>query len=45
MGGHLEVLQWAREHGCPWNASRCAHVADSGGHVQVVQWVMAQLAL
>ena len=19
MGGHLEVLKWARENGCPWD--------------------------
>jgi hypothetical protein len=19
MGGHLEVLKWARENGCPWS--------------------------
>ena len=19
MGGHLEVLQWARQNGCPWD--------------------------
>jgi hypothetical protein len=22
-GGHLEVLQWARDNGCPWDAMTC----------------------
>ena len=24
-GGHLEVLQWARQNGCPWDEQTCAH--------------------
>jgi len=36
-GGHLEVLQWAREHGCPWNESTCSATAV-GGHLKVLQW-------
>ena len=31
-GGRLEVLKWAREHGCPWAESTCAHAAK-GGHL------------
>jgi hypothetical protein len=23
MGGHLAVLQWAREHHCPWDEETC----------------------
>ena len=23
LGGHLEVLRWARDHDCPWNTSTC----------------------
>jgi hypothetical protein len=23
-GGHLEMLKWARENGCPWNEETCA---------------------
>ncbi|KAK3236724.1 hypothetical protein CYMTET_53152 [Cymbomonas tetramitiformis] len=26
-GGHLEVLQWARTHGCPWNEDTCMRTA------------------
>jgi len=33
-GGHLAVLQWAREHGCPWHRARC--IAESW---QVVSFV------
>ena len=36
-GGHLEVLQWAREHHCPWNESTCQHAA-AGGHLEVLRW-------
>ncbi|KAK3289193.1 hypothetical protein CYMTET_3354 [Cymbomonas tetramitiformis] len=35
--GNLEVLQWAREHGCPWDASTCQYAA-AGGHLEVLQW-------
>ena len=33
-GGHLAVLQWAREHGCPWGAGTCEQAAG-GGHMAV----------
>lgn len=36
-GGHLEVLEWLREQGCPWDASACAKAAE-GGHLGVLQW-------
>ena len=36
-GGHLEVLQWAREHGCLWNEGTCEFAAE-GGHLEVLQW-------
>ena len=36
-GGHLEVLQWARQHGCPWGRSTCL-AAARGGHLEVLQW-------
>ena len=35
--GHLEVLQWAREHHCPWNSLTPAWAA-AGGHLAVLQW-------
>ena len=32
-GGHLEVLQWARENGCPWD-EYTRHLAASKGYVE-----------
>ena len=36
-GGHLEVLKWARENGCPWDENTCAYAA-LGGHLEVMKW-------
>jgi len=36
-GGHLQTLQWAREHHCPWDARTCA-CAAAGGHLEVLRW-------
>ena len=36
-GGHLEVLQWARENDCPWDEETCAFAAY-GGHLEVLKW-------
>jgi hypothetical protein len=30
LGGHLEVLQWARANGCTWNWKTCVKVAERG---------------
>jgi hypothetical protein len=35
--GHLEVLQWARRNGCPWDERTC-YWAAKGGHLEVLQW-------
>mmetsp|Transcript_2875 Transcript_2875/g.9755 ORF Transcript_2875/g.9755 Transcript_2875/m.9755 type:complete len:296 (-) Transcript_2875:235-1122(-) len=35
--GKLEVLQWARENGCPWDADTCAEAA-LGGHLELLKW-------
>ena len=37
QGGHLEALQWAREHYCPWDMWTCARAAE-GGHRDVLRW-------
>ena len=37
--GHLEVLQWARENGCPWDWKTCAFAASCGQ--LEVQWARA----
>ncbi len=39
--GHLQVLQWARSQGCPWDARTCPAAAD-GGHLEVLQWLRSQ---
>ena len=36
-GGHMEVLQWARKHGCAWGDRTCA-LAAKGGHRDVLRW-------
>jgi hypothetical protein len=36
-GGYLEVLQWLREKGCPWDALTCARAARND-HLHVLQW-------
>ena len=35
--GHLPVLQWARENGCPWDEKTCSYAAEEG-HLAVLQW-------
>jgi hypothetical protein len=37
VGGHLHVLQWAREHGFPWNTATCRGAAMNG-HMGVLRW-------
>ena len=32
--GHLEILQWAWEEDCPWDA-----FAAGGGHLEVLKWL------
>ena len=36
-GGHLEVLKWLHNTGCPWNES--CYAAAAGGHLEVVNWL------
>ena len=37
-GGHLDVLKYVRENGCPLNAFTF-HNAAKGGHLDVVMWL------
>lgn len=30
FNGHLEILQWLHDNGCPWNVNTCAYAALSG---------------
>lgn len=39
-GGHLAVLQWLRENGCPWGVRTCS-CAAGGGHLAAPQWAPA----
>ena len=40
-GGHLEVVQWLRQNGCPWNSTTC-YLAAKGGHLDVFKWLRDQ---
>ncbi len=40
-GGHLEILQWLKSQGCPWNNETCADAAE-GGHLELLQWARSQ---
>jgi hypothetical protein len=35
--GHLDVVQWCRQNGCPWDERTCAESARNG-HLDVLQW-------
>ena len=37
MSGELEVLKWAREHGCPWDSDTCTY-ATVFGHTTLLRW-------
>jgi len=39
-GGHLAMLQWARENGAPWDERVCAYAARRG-HLAMLQWARA----
>ena len=35
--GNLELVQWLRGEGCPWNLLTCVHAINKG-HVEVLRW-------
>ena len=39
VGGHLEVLLWARENGCAWDFVECLEAAV-GGDPAVFKWIV-----
>jgi len=41
QGGHLEVLQLLRRHGCEWNAT-IPHTAAKHGNLEVLQWAVSE---
>ncbi len=40
QGGHLEVMQWARLQGCPWNEETSAQCCSGWPHMEVLQWAI-----
>ena len=36
-GSNLELVQWLRGEGCPWDAETCFRAVDFG-HVEVLRW-------
>ena len=40
-GGHLEVVQWLRQNGCPWSSRTCYRVAERG-HLDILKWARSQ---
>ena len=41
VGGHLEVVQWLRQNGCPWSSRTCYRVAERG-HLDILKWARSQ---
>jgi len=39
--GHLELLQWARSQGCPWDRWICARAAGNG-RLDIIKWAREQ---
>ena len=37
MSGNLELVQWLRAEGCPWDHLVCDFAVDTG-HVEVLRW-------
>jgi Ankyrin repeats (many copies) len=45
VDGHLEVLKWARDNGCPpsnfSSVGTLCDIAARGGHLEVLKWAVA----
>lgn len=41
-GGHIQILKWAKKHGCPWNHRSVCEAAAANGHLDVLQWCKEQ---
>ena len=37
-GGHIEILGWLRDNGCPWTRWACT-TAAAGGRLEVMKWL------
>jgi hypothetical protein len=40
-GGHLQVLQWARANGAPWNDLNLCAIAARKGYLHILRWARA----
>ena len=45
LGGHLEVLMWLRDNGCPWRIDRTFDAAARGGNVEVLKYLRTSLCI
>src|SRR4051812_18897833 len=36
--GELQLIQWLRENGCPWNEDTYSS-ATKGGHLKIIKWL------
>jgi hypothetical protein len=41
QGGHLDCLQYAHEHGCPWDTDTCVYAA-ANGHLDCLRYAHEQ---
>ena len=39
--GHFDILKWARENNCPWDAHTCVYAAENG-HFEILKWAREQ---
>jgi hypothetical protein len=39
--GHWHVLQYLREHHCPWDSKTCSYAAESG-QLGTIMWARAR---
>lgn len=40
--GHLNVIEWAHNNGCPWDEKTCTYAAISG-HLNIIVWIRSQI--
>ena len=38
MGGHSDVLKWARANGCPWDKEMCSFAVRKGD-MKILEWL------